>query len=354
MNKKKFIVYFIGCLISFFFISCKNVCASEITVHEYPSSTSINYGEPLYMSELVGGSASVEGNFVWKNSLSTFDVGQVMGDVLFIPSNENFDVVELKIPITINPRRVYLKFEKDLYKQYDSLNTIKLPNYVVGGIINKEVYVSGEIEGKLESVLVGENIKVNLSGIELKGDKKDNYYLDLNCFTATIYPRVKEEFGNDKNKIEFSENIYVPINSSFKTKKIANNDFKKDNYVIKEVYELNVFDNNSIYDINGKVTIKIKVDDAALRGKKIKVFNYYNEEYKEVDYEYKNGYLSYSCEGLGILVIANKKTSYVWLYIVASVLVLNAMLFCVKKILENRKKINKYRSLKRRRDYANY
>lgn len=355
MKNKTFFIIFLCCMLLFFFGNDTTIKANDISILSYPSASDLVYGQPLFESKLVGGQASVEGAFKWKDEhKSLMDVGVSSQEVLFIPNDSSYSTLVMKVEVKVNKRRVYIKFEDDLYKQYDGNVTLKLPNYVVGGIIDSDVYVGGNLKGTTASVLVGNNIEVNLEGLELKGENKDNYYLDLSGFYATIHPKAIEKFGSIKNKIEFGEGIYVPVNSLIYNDKIDSSSLSKNGYSIKEIYDLYIKSSYSRVDVSGDVSVKVMVDATSLNYKRIKIYNYYNNEFQEVDYEYIDGYLYYTARGLGKIVIAQKDYNYSWIYVLVSSMVVIIAGVVFSKYLKDRKKINRYKSLKRRKDNGDY
>ena len=84
--------------------------------------------------------------------------------------------------------------------------------------------------------------------------------------------------------------------------------------------------------------------------KRLKVYNYYNGVYEELNYRYDNGYIEYSASALGMLVFAQKDLSFLWVYILVFGVMFSFGCTYVVKKFKNREKINKYKSLKRRKD----
>lgn len=350
MNKKCFILHFVLFFMAFFFFDYCVIKGEEITISQHPSASEITYGEPLYMSTLTGGVSSVEGDFIWKDELTVLEAGNRKAEVCFV-SKENDEVVVFEVDIVVKPRRVFLKFEKELRKKYDGKKDFNLDGYVVNGIIDKDVYVSGEAIGTLESEFVGKNIKVNISGLELKGDKVNNYFLDLDSIVVTVHPNHLSVFGEDSD-IYFIDDIYVDNNSVFKISK-NENELSKQGFVYKDGYNLNVVSGESVIDVSGKILVKVKIDGNVLKDRRIKIFNYYKGQYNELNYQYKDGYVIYNCEGLGSLIIMQKKANLLWLYFIISGLVCFVIVIIIKIIVAKRNKINRYKSLKRRKDYEN-
>jgi len=351
--KKKIYFIFIAFLFFFFFYNVNEVSASDVFIIEYPVASDISYGKPLFESTLTGGKASVEGVFSFKNNTDTFQVGTHSVGVVFTPNDDTYNKVEINIDVEVTKRRVHVKFEQDLSKQYDGSKLLKLPEYLVLGILDSDdVYVRGNLEAELDNVLIGYN-NVLLSGLELVGEKKDNYYLDLEGHIACVHPKFVEKFGNIKHKIEFGEDIYVPLNSVMFVEKIESN-LNKKKFDIKHVYDIYLKSDDNVIVVDKEVKIKIKIDKSDLNYNRMHVYNYYDGKYEELDYVYKDGYIEYKASCLGDLVIAQKKLSFWWIYMLGSIVVLLVLVFVIVKLPKKHEKFNKYKSLKRSKEYGDY
>lgn len=352
MSKRLLFIMFIlicGCV---FLLAEKTIVKADYAVIvKKPVSEDIVYGHPLYSSKLKDGVSSVEGIYTWKDENKVLDVGEHEETVIF--TSVNGETIEFNVDINVIPKRVYIEFENDLKKQYDGNDCISNVVYVVKGVIDSNVYVKGEISVKLDSVFVGVDIGVDVSGLSLEGEGKENYYLDLSGFVATIYPNQIEKFGNEKNKVVFSDGVYVPVNSILRIEE-ENLNLEIKDHEIKKVYRLDVISEGLKVDVDKKITVKLKIDENDLNYKRLVVYNYYNGSYTPVDYEYSNGQLVYSCVGLGSLVIASENYNYTWVYIISIIfmIMICAVVFVVYRKKYNR--IQRYKSIKRRKDYANY
>lgn len=349
MIKKKYLFLFMIFTTIFFFCHGVKVEASAVVIEELPVAEEISYGEPLFESALIGGKANVEGTFAWKNGRVTFNVGEYNQVVVFTPSSGLHSSKEFLIKVKVNPRRVFLHFEEELYKQYDGLASISLPNYTVSGIIDKTVYVRGSLTGAIESVLVGTS-KVILSGVELFGEKSEQYYLDLEGFQATVHPRIVAKFGPVKNRIDLVETIYVPIDSLMYTDDVDLEEISKDGYSIKHAYDVYIKSGNSRVTVDTEVKVRLLMDENNFNYKRLKLYNYFNGAYEEIEYTYSEGYIEYSASALGILVFAQKELNFWWLYILIVSFVLTFDAVLIVKRMQSREKVNKYKSLKRSRD----
>lgn len=353
MIKKRFLFSFIIFVAVFFFYNGLKVSALGVAIEELPVAEDISYGEPLFESTLIGGKANVDGTFSWKNGRVTFNVGEYTQIAVFTPSNNVYSSKEFELKVKVNPRRVFLNFERELYKQYDGLASLSLPNYVVGGIIDSSVYVKGNLSGAIESVLVG-NSKVILSGIELVGHKSEQYYLDLEGFEATIHPRIVAKFGPIKNRIDLIGNVYVPIDSLMYTDELKNANIYKEGYEVKAVYDVYIKSGNDRVRVDTDVKVRILIDEGNFDYKRLKLYNYFNGEYEELSYTYSDGYIEYRSDGLGVLVFAQKELNFWWLYVLIVSLILTFDVVVIAKRVHSREKINKYKSLKRSKDDGNY
>ena len=351
MNKFKFMYIFAFVLMFFFF--CNDEKAKGMydpIIIENPTASEITYGEPLFESILTGGKANVEGVFSWKNNKETFPAGEYRRTVIFSPFDNEYNDLEVKVLVKVNKKRVYLKFEEEFHKQYDGTGNLDLPNYEVKGIIDSGVYVKGDLSAKLDGILIGRN-NVILSGIELAGDRTSNYYLDLEGVTCDVHPNYIEKFGDVKHRVDFSSDIYVPFDTLIYVNQADTNKIKIDGYSIKRAYDIYLESDNKRVAVHDPVIVKIKVDDSAFKFNRLSVYNVNNGAYELVDYEYEDGYILYKTSSLGLLVFAQKELDFTWLYIVTSLLLVITVFVVLFRYYKGKEKINKYKSLKRSKDY---
>ena len=92
------------------------------------------------------------------------------------------------------------------------------------------------------------------------------------------------------------------------------------------------------------------MDENNFNYKRLKLYNYFNGAYEEIEYTYSEGYIEYSASALGILVFAQKELNFWWLYILIVSFVLTFDAVLIVKRMQSREKVNKYKSLKRSRD----
>ena len=154
----------------FMFFKGQNVKAASVLIEEKPVASDIVYGQPLYVSELMGGVSNVAGIFHWKEEGKILNAG--IHEEIVVFSSENNEDIEMSVVVNVLQKSVNIVFEQEIKKQYDGNDYVSSPNYIVKGIIDNTVYVSGNIEIKLTSVFVGEDIPVEIKGLELKGERK--------------------------------------------------------------------------------------------------------------------------------------------------------------------------------------
>ena len=74
-----------------------------LTVNSCPTASEITYGQALSASVLTGGSASIDGQFGWKDSSITPEkAGTHSYTVTFTPEDTNYDTVSQDISVTVN------------------------------------------------------------------------------------------------------------------------------------------------------------------------------------------------------------------------------------------------------------
>ena len=75
------------------------------TINTAPTAGEITYGQTLANSNLTGGTASVSGDFAWKDPTvapAVSDSQKTEYDVVFTPKDENYDKAECKVKLTVN------------------------------------------------------------------------------------------------------------------------------------------------------------------------------------------------------------------------------------------------------------
>jgi hypothetical protein len=79
------------------------VTRETATVSNWPTPSSITYGQALSNSILAGGSASVAGRYTWNSPTSVPDVGGPAQNVTFTPTNSNYSPVAGTVSVTVIP-----------------------------------------------------------------------------------------------------------------------------------------------------------------------------------------------------------------------------------------------------------
>ena len=347
----------IACLFSFLLIgyifnsSRTNAC--ETIIYSPPEASDLTYGDHLYKSKLTNGIANIEGIFLWEEENLVLTPDDNHSTVVFLPSNPDCASKKINVNLTILPKEIRPVFESPLKKQYDEANTIVLPNYLIKGIIDEDTYVKGILKAKTESVLVGDNISVIMEGLEIVGEHKDYYRLNLSGYTATIHPKQIEKLGEIKNKIIFNNNeAFVPTNSSLLINKHDSSLFKE-GYKIQSIYNITIkSDGEEVTNIPGSFSLKLKLED--INPKKHQLFNYVNNEYEKINYTITDdGYILYTISVIGDLVIAEKKAN-TFIFIIFPILIISIIVILLtQKSIKTKTKIKKYRSLKRGRNHEN-
>ena len=84
LKKRYFFAICIYVFIFLFFGCRKNVLASDLFIVSLPSGEDIEYGEPLFESNIFGGSANVDGVFKWKDPELMLDAGVHSVEAVFL------------------------------------------------------------------------------------------------------------------------------------------------------------------------------------------------------------------------------------------------------------------------------
>ena len=75
------------------------------SIETIPTASAVTYGQKLADSTLTGGTGSVAGGFAWKDSTvapAVSDSQNTEYDVVFTPTDENYDAAECKVKLTVN------------------------------------------------------------------------------------------------------------------------------------------------------------------------------------------------------------------------------------------------------------
>lgn len=312
MSKNSFrYILFIGLLFLFGIVFSNKIDA----INQDISVTNIEglvYGNTLGNATIYGNSNGVEGVFTFADKdriLST--VGEIELEVLFIPKDSN-SIVKINYLGIVEKRKISVVFDSPIYKQYDGNTSIDLPRHSYKGILHNEVTVEGVLLATLSASYVSEGIPVILSGIEIVGEKKDYYYLDLLGHYARISPSKLEKEGSLATTIYLDKNVYVDVgyilrvNSKEESKRI------NDTYTSFKTYTYNVYShNNTLLTVAGTLDIYTKVEKGLLDKERLALFELTKDgEYKQLDYSINGEYLNVKIAGGSAIVFATRNIEY--------------------------------------------
>ena len=129
-----------------------NAGLDESIVTAYPTATSITYGQTLGESQLEGGQAEVEGEFVWADGGLFLSAGKHVMPVLFVPvEQELYANVELYVEVEVLPAEQTITWELNvpvvmLLGQTMPLTATASSDLQVSYMLDKEGIVSIEDE----------------------------------------------------------------------------------------------------------------------------------------------------------------------------------------------------------------
>lgn len=340
-NKLNFIILIAFVFILFVFFS-NETRASDYTV-TITSIDGLEYGNKLKNATINGESNGVEGEFSFYNSEMVLDsVGEVNLEIVFIPLNSS-EVKKINYVGIVEKRKISIAFDAPIYKQYDGNDNIVLPTFSYVGILNNEVEVVGELIGKLSATYVSEDIAITLSGVEIVGDKKDCYYLDLFEHTARIYPSILEKSGVNETFITLDENVYVDISYSLKVEPKMVNSKILNKYTAFESYSYEVYSHNNVkQDVDGNFDIKMKINDKITVMERLAIFELTKEgKYKKLEYSIHDGYIHTSIESGSQLVFATRDIEYHFIIFFSGVLIFYFLFVIVYRLKNSRIKTGK-------------
>ena len=81
------------------------IAKATTSIETIPTASAVTYGQKLADSTLTGGTGSVAGDFAWKDSTvapAVSDSQNTEYDVVFTPTDENYDAAECKVKLTVN------------------------------------------------------------------------------------------------------------------------------------------------------------------------------------------------------------------------------------------------------------
>ena len=92
---------------------------SEITkataeVSVMPTASDLTYGQTLSESVFTGGEANTEGTYSWSNPEEQPEVGTAEYDVIFTPSDENYDFTYISVAVTVNKKAQTIEWIEEL------------------------------------------------------------------------------------------------------------------------------------------------------------------------------------------------------------------------------------------------
>lgn len=92
---------------------------SEITkataeVSVMPTASDLTYGQTLSESVFTGGEANTEGTYSWSNPEEQPEVGTAEYDVVFTPSDENYDFTYISVAVTVNKKAQTIEWIEEL------------------------------------------------------------------------------------------------------------------------------------------------------------------------------------------------------------------------------------------------
>ena len=156
-----------------------NAGLDESIVTAYPTATSITYGQTLGESQLEGGQAEVEGEFVWADGGLFLSAGKHVMPVLFVPvEQELYANVELYVEVEVLPAEQTITWELNvpvvmLLGQTMPLTATASSDLQVSYELDKEGIVS--IEGEVMTALAVGTVTVTATQDGVDEDGFQNF-----------------------------------------------------------------------------------------------------------------------------------------------------------------------------------
>jgi len=334
-NKLKFVI-FLG-LFSFFLLFNVNLVSAQDYNVSVESVNGLVYGNKL-KDAIINGNSDVEGEFSFYNQEMVLeDIGEIELEIVFIPKDSS-NIKKININAEVLKRKVYVVFDTPIYKQYNGLASIELPNYHYEGIIDDEVTIEGELYATLQATYVGEGIPLVLSGVNIVGEKSDCYELDLFEHSARVYPSFLEKEGENATKIELEKDVYVDVGYRLKVVKEDVENLVNEKYTSFLKFSYDVYSYNNVkLNIDSKYDISMKIDESVLNVERLEVFELMsNGEYKELEYTYKDGIIFFEIESDSSLVFATRNIEYQFIILFCLILIFSFIFIVVYRIKNSR------------------
>lgn len=326
-----------------FFIMPSKLCAIDYNA-SIESVENLVYGDK-YSEGVINGESSIPGNFKFKNNNDVVNfVGINNVEVVFVPDDSNYSLKTFNVDTDIKQRRISIVFKAPIYKQHDGLATIDLPDYTYSGILNDEVSVEGELVGELSATYPGEGIAINLSGVSIKGDKKDYYYIDLLNHNARIYPSKLEHFGDNATVIALDKDVYVDIGYSLKVEEVTSQEtIINDLYTSFVKYTYNVYNHyGNELKIDSKYKVLMKIEETYLNKERLYAFELTEDgEYKDLEYTYSDGNIIFTIDSGSSFVLATRNIEYRFIIMFSSILLFSVVFIIVYTIRNSKIKSGK-------------
>jgi hypothetical protein len=156
-----------------------NAGLDESIVTAYPTATSITYGQTLGESQLEGGQAEVEGEFVWADGGLFLSAGKHVMPVLFVPvEQELYANVELYVEVEVLPAEQTITWELSvpvvmLLGQTMPLTATASSDLQVSYMLDKEGIVS--IEGEVMTAMAVGTVTVTATQNGMDEDGFQNF-----------------------------------------------------------------------------------------------------------------------------------------------------------------------------------
>ena len=299
------------------------------------------YGNTLKDATIYGNNSEIEGVFAFAEENRVLDkTGEIELEIIFIPQ-DSVNVVKINYLGIVEKRKISVVFESPIYKQYDGNTSINLPKHSYKGILHNEVGVIGELVGTLSASYVSEGIPVVLSGIEIVGEKKDCYYLDLLEHQARISPSKLEKEGNLATVINLDKDVYVDVGYVLKVNSIDESSKINNKYTSFKKYTYKVYNhNNSELNVAGMFDVYTKVEKGLLDKERLEIFELTKDgQYKKIEYVVNGEYLHVKISGGSSIVFATRNVEYHFIILFSGLLLCYGVFIVVYRLTKSKMSI---------------
>ena len=228
------------------------------TVNSWPTATPITYGDTLFTSNLIGGSASITGVYSFNSPKQVPQAGTQTESISFVPADSvNFTSMPGIVSVLVNKKELTVSNALGVDKVYDGKKDATINNASLSGIVGSDdVQLYGATSGTFAKADAGTAINISFL-MYISGKDTANYYLTQpTSITANITPReltIGGSFTADDKPYDGNTSAIILSNNLFLVDTIAGDTVKLTN-VVAEFESAAVANNITVSITSAKIS----------------------------------------------------------------------------------------------------